>query len=306
MPRSWMIALSAAFCAAAPLSTQAQNTADDDAAIDWPMFQGNMQRTGACDYPALEEPTVAWSTRVGIMGYLNNPVIDGDRVYVGSSGSAHNTPDDLDGIYCLDLNTGNILWHRPTDTDACGVAINATHVFAGDDGGLFQAIDRETGEVAWTLRSGSRVGLIDAEGEMVAEFEGGPATASVFAQPLLVGGLVVIGDSNGLVYAVEQDTSEVAWSMQRRAAGRDLRSQHHAIRGGLSSNGETIYGVLVGGHAFALDLAGQERWQWQMSDEWAELYGTPTINDGRVILAAARQKGRQTQRHDHRTAEQCP
>ena len=200
MPRSWMIALSAAFCAtAAPLFSQAQtdpdagaidwpmfqgnrqgvgaatdrmrqifveskisasvvSVCDADSAIDWPMFQGNMQRTGACDYPALEEPTVAWSTRVGIMGYLNNPVIDGDRVYVGSSGTTHNTPDELDGIYCLDLNTGNILWHRPTDADAWGVAINATHVFAGDDGGLFQAIDRETGEVAWTLRSARRVG----------------------------------------------------------------------------------------------------------------------------------------------------
>lgn len=286
MPRSWMIALGVAFCAATPFSTHAQNA--DDPAIDWPMFQGNMQRTGACDYPAIERPTIAWSTRVGIMGYLNNPVIDGDRVYVGSSGSAHNTPDDLDGVYCLDLNTGEILWHRPTETDACGVAIDATHVFAGDDSGLLQALDRETGEVAWSLRSGSRAGLIDAEGEMVVEFEGGASSAtSVFAQPLLVGGLVIVGDSNGLVYAVQQETGEVAWLGEGRPGVQTLQPHQLELRGGLSSDGETLFGVLVGGYAFSLNIDGELRWHWEVGVDWAEFYGAPTIADDRVILAAA-------------------
>lgn len=284
MPRSRMIALGVAFCAA--LATHTTNAQDADA-IDWPMFQGNMQRTGVCDYPALERPTIAWSTRVGIMGYLNNPVIDGDRVYVGSSGSTHNTPDELDGVYCLDLNTGDILWHRPTDTDACGVAINDTHVFAGDDGGLFQAIDRETGEVVWSLRSASRTGLVNAAGEMIADFEGGATSASMFAQPLLVGGLVVVGDSNGLVYAVEQDSGELAWMGEDRPSAQGLQPHQRAVRGGLSSDGDSVFGVLVGGFAFALNLEGEPLWDWQAAVEWAEFYGAPTIDDGRVILAGA-------------------
>ena len=108
--------------------------------IDWPTFQGNNARTGLSDYPPINKPTIAWSTQVGIMGYLNNPVIDGDRVFVGSSGTTHNKTNDRDGVYCLSLKTGEVLWHRRTDTDACGVAINRDYVFVGDDGGRFQAL----------------------------------------------------------------------------------------------------------------------------------------------------------------------
>ena len=100
--------------------------ADNDA-IDWPTFQGNTARTGATDYPAIKTPEIAWSTKVGIMGYLNCPVIDGDLVFVTSSGDRHNVPDERDGVYCLSLKTGEILWHTKTRSDAAKYA-EAYHV----------------------------------------------------------------------------------------------------------------------------------------------------------------------------------
>lgn len=287
MPRSWMIA-AAALCAAGttlcPNTVHAQ-PADADG-VDWPMFQYDAQRTGVCDYPAIDVPAVAWSTHVGIMGYLNNPVIDAGRVYVGSSGTTHNTPDAMDGIYCLDLATGEVLWHHPTQTDACGVAISATLVFAGDDGGVFQALDRETGEVVWSLRSASRTGLMDGEGVIVSEIESRSTTVSVFAQPLLVEDLVIVGDSAGLVYAARQATGEVVWALPQ-AVDQNPSRERNAIRGGLSSDGEQVYGVLVGGRAFAIGLDGEALWDWSVNGEWAEFYGCPTVDMGRLYLAGA-------------------
>lgn len=200
----------------------------DQASIDWPTFQGNNARTGVSDYPPIKQPKIAWSTRIGIMGYLNNPVIDGDRVFVGSSGSRHNKSDDLDGVYCLDLKTGDKLWHHQTSTDACGVAIDDRFVYCGDDGGLFQAIERKTGKPVWKM---------DLDG-------------SVFSQPLLVEGVVVVGDQQGSIFAFDRTTGEILWIVD----GPD------AIRGGLSSDGTNLYAVYTTGRVACISIKGKVLW----------------------------------------------
>jgi outer membrane protein assembly factor BamB len=231
----------------------------DDVAIDWPTFQGNHARTGSCDYPAIKTPTIAWSTRVGIMGYLNCPVIDGDTVFVTSSGDTHNVPDDRDGVYALSLTTGEVLWHYRTNADACGISIDRRFVYAGDDGGRLQAIDRVTGQRVWSR-----------------DFDG-----SVFAQPLLIDDLVVIGDGAGSVFACDTNTGDIRWLFDGRGP----------IRGGLSSDGTNLFAVFLSGRVVCLAANGQAKWTAEIRDalfDSIEAYPAPTIFDGQVYLAYAR------------------
>ena len=235
----------------------------DQPAIDWPTFQGNNARTGVSDYPPIKNPTIAWSKQLGIMGYLNNPVIDGDFIFVGSSGDKHNKSDDRDGVYCLSLKTGEILWHHQTQTDACGVAIDRDRVFVGDDGGRFRALDRKTGEVAWA---------IDLEG-------------SVFAQPIIVGELVIVGNADhdsgkGTVFAIDIPTGKIQWMVD--GDGR--------IRGGVSSDGESIYATFLHGEIVCMDLKGKELWKKKPRENGGhtEMYPAPTIADGELYFGFAR------------------
>ena len=234
----------------------------DERPIDWPTFQGNNARTGATDYPAIKFPEIAWSTQVGIMGYLNCPVIDNDRVFVTSSGDHHNQPDKRDGVYCLDMKTGEVLWHYPTSSDACGITIDRQHVYAGDDAGMFQVIDRKTGELVWRY-----------------EFNG-----SVFGQPLRVGDLVIAGGAKGVIHAFDPGTGKKRWSF------------HHddTLRAGLSSDGKQVYAVYLHGRCVCFDLEGKVLWQRDALDapegdeETREIYAPPTIVDQHLFFGFAR------------------
>lgn len=231
-------------------------------AIDWPTFQGNNARTGATNYPAIRIPEIAWSTQVGIAGYLNCPVIDGDRVFVTSSGNTHNTPDERDGVYCVDLKTGDILWHYHTQADACGISIDQKQVYAGDDAGVLHAIDRKTGERAWRH-----------------EFDG-----SVFGSPLLVADHVVAASAEGFVIAFDPKTGMKNWSF------------HHdeTIRAGLSSDGNRIFAIYLHGPVVCFDLHGKVRWKQDAMDaydggrETREVYNAPTIHGGALYFGFAR------------------
>ena len=229
-----------------------------DEPIDWPTFQLNAQRTGASSYPAIRSPRIVWSAQLGIMGYLNCPVIDGDRVFVTSSGDTHNEADARDGIYALDLGSGEVLWHRPTDADACGISIDRQHVYVGDDSGLFQALDRRSGETTWSHRF----------------------AASVFAQPAVVGALVVVGDGGGTVIAFDAASGERRWE-KRHDAG---------IRGGVTAEDDRLYLAFLDGTVWCLGLDGETIWQQSVrrDDDFTDLYPAPTLYAGRLYLGYAR------------------
>lgn len=239
--------------------------ADDGHPIDWPTFQGNNARTGACDYPAITEPEIAWSERVGIMGYLNCPVIDGEHVFVTSSGNRHNVPDDRDGVYCLSLKTGEVLWHYKTRSDACGVTIDRDRVYAGDDSGRFYALDRGSGEPAWGTRF----------------------VKSVFAQPLVIDGRVIVGDGEGTIVAFGAKTGGVLWKHEGPGA----------IRGGLSSYGKRVYAVFLHGRVSCFDLDGNVLWEKETflpqpnGSVTEQAYPAPTLTADGVHIAFARDTG---------------
>ena len=115
---------------------------------EWNGYRGANDRQGVRQAPAIQTPEIAWSTQVGIMGYANNIIISGDRLYVTSQGNDHNDPDELDGVVALDRTNGNILWRRHTDDDANGIAMYDNTLYAVTDSGKIYLFDSEGVQLA--------------------------------------------------------------------------------------------------------------------------------------------------------------
>ena len=228
----------------------------------WYTFQFDNGRTAYTERPAITSPGILWKTQIGIQGYLNNSVI-ADQIYVGSSGSQHNTPDEKDGIYCLDKKSGEILWHFRTETDACGVAYADEKIFATGDDGYLRCLNSNSGEQIWSISRG---------GEL-------------YSQPLIVGEMVVIGDESGSVVAVNQTNGDIIW--EEKVASSN-------IRGGLAADDQHIYAAFEEGRVACLEMKGHAIWindleyQDEFGEDFQQIYGAPTLTDDKLIISFSR------------------
>lgn len=227
------------------------NTSECTIAAGWPTFQGDAFRLG--HRPGdLTEPKVDWSTYIGIQSWLNNPIIVGDLAVVGSSGKTWNEPDELDGIYAVELTTGITRWFLPTKDDANGVALARCTVIATSDDGHVRGVNVNTGELIWDHVVGTKV----------------------YTNPLVIGQTAWIGDSNGLVTAIDISTGSPRWTHLLPGG----------IRGGLTGNGDIIIAASQTGNVHALSLSGDLNWKRQVQG----VYAAPTILGDRVLLSFIR------------------
>lgn len=233
-------------------------------ASDWSMYQNNIERTALSKYPAIQNPGILWKTEIGIQGYLNNSIVVKNKIYVGSSGLQHNEPDRKDGIYCLNSENGQILWHYKTPEDACGVAYSDGKIITTGDDGFLRCLDAESGKEVWGIK------------------RSGP----LYAQPLILSGKVLVGDASGNILAVEVTTGKMAWEAKVCSSN---------IRGGLSSDGKKIFGAFVDGTLVALNMEGKSIWQTTCQKksfygdlENAEIYSTPTVAGDKLIIPYVR------------------
>lgn len=231
----------------------------------WPAFQGSWARTGLSQADPIGKPNILWKTEIGIQSWLNNPIIVGNLVIVGSSGETWNKRDDQDGVYALDLDTGRIAWFMKADADVNGVAYANGLVFATDDGSYVRALNPMSGETIWRTRTNGM---------------------AVYTNPLAVKDIVVVGDFTGNLSAFSQKDGSLRWS----------KKLNGAIRGGASSDGETIYVCSASGMVLAINVDGTENWSLQLTrpsfegdtEEPAEIYAAPTIVDDLLIVGFAR------------------
>jgi outer membrane protein assembly factor BamB len=108
--------------------------------------------------PRLAElPTLLWKSKVGIQAWKNSPVVVGNRVYVGSAGSAYNAPDPDDGIYCLDARTGIVAWRAHTPADANAVLVSKGLAITGCDDGSVVAVSAMDGHAVWQRKLDSGI-----------------------------------------------------------------------------------------------------------------------------------------------------
>jgi outer membrane protein assembly factor BamB len=221
---------------------------------DWPMFQKDATRRGSRTGDLRRRPEHLWTAYVGVQSWLNNPVITGHHVYVGSSGTEWNQADEKDGVYALELFSGKQSWFFPTKTDANGVAFSRCRIVATVDDGSVYGIDSRSGAQVWKFQ----------------------AKGKAYTNPLILGASVLVGDSTGGIHMLDLATGKERWKHQMDAA----------IRGGFSSNGELIFAASETGIVVALDTAGKVR--WLLGSEGRGIYGAPTLVGESVLLGFVR------------------
>ncbi len=240
------------------------------AAGDWPTFQGDAARRGSSEASPVSNPRALWKTKVGVQSWLNNPVIAGGKIYVGTCGQKWNEPDAGDGVYCLDFDSGSAVWFRPARADVNGVAFADGLVVATGDEGAVWALDAPTGKIRWR-----RIG----RGQ------------KMYTNPLIINGLVVTGDSEGFLYGLDLRSGKSRWAVKMNGA----------IRGGASSDGESIFAVTAKGEVARIGLDGGLRWKRRLSylgygevdlqegaGFAAESYPAPTVAARYLIIPFAR------------------
>jgi polyvinyl alcohol dehydrogenase (cytochrome) len=193
-------------------------------------------------------------------GIWSTPAVDTKRglLYVGTGqGLDEPTPPMADSIVAVDYRTGALRWSRqftypdvfsaghPTGKDADGRDL----VGAGDKGGTFHALDRDTGDIVWQteLTPGSAFGgeigsAAFVDGLLIASSNvGDPATnaptnvthvfgldpatgqkkwtsteltGKIFAPISAVPGVAFVGTDTGLMLALDTSTGIELWRFQ--------------------------------------------------------------------------------------------
>lgn len=237
---------------------------------EWSTFQGNLQRTGCTTAPAIaNHPIILWTERVGVQGWLNNPIIVEAteqnqtvlRVVVGSAGTGQGSRDNSDGVYALDLATGQRAWFFGAELDVNGVGYGEGTVIATGDEGRVWALAPGDGRVVWS-----------------ADLE-----AATFGNPLTIGGMVVVGDASGRVTAFDIRSGTERWHV----------TLDGPVRAGPTSNGEVILVHSELRDVVALSLGGAELWRTRIrgSEPRAEnsrLWAAPTIVGNLAVFGLLR------------------
>jgi outer membrane protein assembly factor BamB len=227
----------------------------------WETFKADPARSGCTTAPAITTPRILWAVEVGVQGWLNNPVIVGNTVYVGSAGRTQLESDIRDRVYALDLSTGELKWSFEASLDVNGVSATEEMVVAGGDEGLVWGIDPATGMAVWSDSLG----------------------VAVFGNPLIIDGKAVVVDGGGNVIAYDLLTGERQW--RETVLG--------AIRGGASSDGELIFVVSEQGAVLAVDLDGTAVWRQTVTagrsgSSPIQVFAAPTVAGDSVVISLLR------------------
>jgi outer membrane protein assembly factor BamB len=102
----------------------------------------------------------------------SSPAVSDGVVYAGSS--------DGQFVQAVDAATGRERWRTRTGLTWSSPAVAGDMVYAGDGAGRLDALDRRTGQLRWSFRTGSQI----------------------FSSPTPDGDLVFIGSTDGAVYAL--------------------------------------------------------------------------------------------------------
>ena len=237
---------------------------DADSGVErWRVDLGNSLYTAA---PVVVNGVVYMSSGAGGTAPA---VVDG-VVYAGGDGSASRsallvhaidaaTGEErwrhsvaANGLFALDAATGEEQWHfatfAPIYHSSPAVADGVAYV--GSKDGHVYAVDIETGQERWRVKTGK----------------------AVYSSPAVVDGRVYIGSTDGFLYALEAATGQQYWRLEIGVVDRSSA----AVADGV------VY-VVGGNYLWAVDAtSGNPRWQVATGGDGE---GSPTVIDGVVYVS---------------------
>jgi outer membrane protein assembly factor BamB len=219
----------------------------------WPTYGGSNARTHRAPKTLLPPYRRLWSV-YGDSSFIEfPPVIVGEQLFFAT---------DRGRAVAVSTRSGHLLWQR-----RLGHCVAASPAAAGTKV-VFAAMgpppcDRGQGEVVAVDRS---------DGRLRWRFLAAPIESS----PLVVDGLVIVGDRGGNVYALDLGDGQVRWRFRTGAA----------VKGGASAAGTRIFIGSYDGHVYALEAAtGKLAWRAR-SPSGGHLYATPSLAHGLLFIGA--------------------
>ncbi len=141
-----------------------------------------------------------------------NPVVAGNRVYIGSQDRK---------FYALDKATGKPVWtFQAGSRIEAGAAVAGDSVYVGSCDGNLHSLHAQTGALQWKFRLDP-----DATGR----------ACPIYAAPLLAGDTLYQAGMEGQIYALNAATGELRWKM-RPSADSELDSD-------LATDGQRLFVV---------------------------------------------------------------
>jgi hypothetical protein len=209
------------------------------AAAQWPMLGANAQRTSSVPDEVRGNLRPLWYRP--IEPYINYKVqviaADG-KLFIATAR----------GLYCLNADTGAILWIYPTEVPLGHSPTYANgRVYVGSYDRTIHSIDAQTGQrsAGWTPHV---------------------ALAGYETNPLVINGRIYAGNRDGYFYCLDATTGALIWRYKTGAAIRNSAAMDGA---------RVIYFASEDLHAYALeDLGGSPRLVWRSAKLLGDTFAT--------------------------------
>jgi outer membrane protein assembly factor BamB/tRNA A-37 threonylcarbamoyl transferase component Bud32 len=268
----------------------ARSKADSrQAAYNWPMFRGNITRSGYTPEVVVPPLVRRWQVEVGSW-VLSSPSVSNGIVYVGArrERSGH-----VGRLCALSARRGELIWEHMTNYEInTGPAIvRGERLYVGAHRHLL-CLSAKDGARLWGLMAddlvetspgvaGSRLYYADASGNVYAispderrimwkTSTGMP----IFSSPAVSRGALYIGSSDFMVRSLNADTGETNWEF---ATGGEIISTPVIADG-------VVYVGSCDNRLYALDAAtGGKRWEFQTA---GEIHSSPAVFEDRVIFGS--------------------
>jgi outer membrane protein assembly factor BamB len=218
-------------------------------------------------------------TKTSLWGQpTTTPVVDGDRIYIGTTGGTH----------CLDALTGDLLWVRTVGAAVRYNVVGDGLVFVGGEDNALHVFDGQTGELVWEIPKEQSMemsapvvtqgmacfmtpeGVYSLDTRTRAVKWSLESAGSSSCTPAVSGGTIYVGSMGGEVYALDARDGSVIWSYKVRGSV----ALSPAVAGGV------VY-VASGGNLYALNaLDGTLRWKIGGYD----IGCPPSVGGGMVVV----------------------
>jgi len=179
------------------------------------------------------------------------PIYDSGRIYFGQKGEEY--------FYCLDANTGDLIWKQTIGWVWSSANIADGKVYVGGSDGYVSCLSAETGHIIWRFRTGK----------------------STAPEPPIDNGQVFFGSWDHFVYSLDVDTGKLNW--QFHTGGSPDSGAPIAYDGKLY--------VPMGGNRLCCLDAEQGKLLWEYHLPEGDLNASPSLHNGRIYISLGIRSG---------------
>jgi outer membrane protein assembly factor BamB/tRNA A-37 threonylcarbamoyl transferase component Bud32 len=256
---------------------------------NWPMYRGNITRSGYTPEVVLPPLVRRWQFEIGSW-VLSSPSVANGVVYVGARTER---AGNVGRLCALSARRGELVWELGTsyEINTGPAVIRGERLYVGAHRQLL-CLDARSGSRVWGLVaddlvetspgvSGQRLYFADASGTVYGlalderrVLWKTPTGMPIFSSPCVWHGSLYIGSSDYLVRSLDAETGAIQWEF---ATGGEVISTP-AYANGL------VYVGSADHRLYALDATtGAKRWEFQTSEE---IHSSAAICEDRVIFGS--------------------